>query len=153
MSKPIYHVELHTDGACLGNPGPGGWACIVRPLPDGDEQVLTGGEPATTNNRMELMAVLEGLRSLPDASKVSLSADSQYVLKGMTEWLDNWKRRGWRTANRKPVKNEDLWRAIDIECARLDIETMWVEGHSGHAENERCDQLAKQQAEMFAKER
>jgi len=136
----------------VGNPGPGGWACIVRPLPDGEETVLAGGEAETTNNRMELTAVLEGLRSLPEGTQVDLSADSQYVLKGLAEWLDNWKRRGWRTASRKPVKNEDLWRALDAERARLRIDTNWVEGHAGHADNERCDLLAKQQAEMFQRE-
>jgi len=121
-------------------------------MPDGEEQVLVGGEIETTNNRMELRAVLEGLRTLPDRACVALHADSQYVLKGLSEWLDNWKRRGWKTASRKPVKNEDLWRALDAERARLTIDTTWVEGHAGHVDNERCDQLASQQAEMFARE-
>ncbi len=147
IGKPLFQFELHSDGACFGNPGPGGWACIVR-SPETDEQVLVGGEESTTNNRMELTAVLEGLRSLPDGGHVQLHADSQYVLKGLAEWLDNWKRRGWRTSSRKPVKNMDLWQALDVERARLRIECTWVEGHAGHPENERCDMLAKQQAEM-----
>jgi ribonuclease HI len=114
--------------------------------------VLVGGDAATTNNRMELTGVLEGLRSLPDGAHVEVSADSQYVLKGLSDWLDNWKRRGWRTASRKPVKNEDLWRALDIERTRLELSYVWVEGHAGHPDNERCDALAKQQAEMFQQE-
>lgn len=153
MTNPFLRVELHSDGACLGNPGPGGWACILRPAGQlEDERVLVGGEAATTNNRMELTGVLEGLRSLPDGAHVEVSADSQYVLKGLSDWLDNWKRRGWRTASRKAVKNEDLWRALDTERTRLDLSYAWVEGHAGHPDNERCDELAKQQAEMFQQE-
>lgn len=153
MTNTFLHVELHSDGACLGNPGPGGWACILRPTGQlKDERVLVGGEAATTNNRMELTGVLEGLRSLPDGAHVEVSADSQYVLKGLSDWLDNWKRRGWRTASRKPVKNEDLWRALDTERTRLELSYVWVEGHAGHPDNERCDALAKQQAEMFQQE-
>ncbi|MCH2143308.1 MAG: ribonuclease HI [Phycisphaerales bacterium] len=148
MGNPLFQFELHSDGACLGNPGPGGWACIVRNQ-DGGEQVLVGGATSTTNNRMELTAVLEGLRSLPEGAHAQLHADSQYVLNGLTEWLDNWKQRGWRTSGRKPVKNIDLWKALDQERARLHIECTWVEGHAGHPENERCDMLAKQQAEMY----
>ena len=153
MTNPFLRVELHSDGACLGNPGPGGWACILRPAGQlEDERVLVGGEAATTNNRMELTGVLEGLRSLPDGAHVEVSSDSQYVLKGLSDWLDNWKRRGWRTASRKPVKNEDLWRALDNERTRLELSYAWVEGHAGHPDNERCDELAKQQAEMFQQE-
>jgi ribonuclease HI len=151
MDNPLLQFELHSDGACLGNPGPGGWACIVRDA-DAHEEVLVGGEPNTTNNRMELMAVLEGLKYLPDAAQAHLHADSQYVLKGLSEWMDNWKRRGWRTSGRKPVKNEDLWRLLDAQRDRLQIKCNWVEGHAGHADNERCDMLAKQQAEMFQEE-
>ncbi len=152
MTQTSVHVELHADGACLGNPGPGGWACILRPTDGGDETVLVGGEATTTNNRMELRAVLEGLQALPDGSHVELTADSQYVLKGLGEWLDNWKRRGWRTSSRKPVKNDDLWRLLDVERARLVLSYNWVEGHTGHPDNERCDMLAKQQADMMQQE-
>ncbi|MBT5657115.1 MAG: ribonuclease HI [Phycisphaerae bacterium] len=151
--KSSLHVELHTDGACLGNPGPGGWACVIRPLSDdGEEVVLAGGEPQTTNNRMELTAVLEGLRTVPDGAQVDVWADSKYVLQGLAEWMDNWKRRGWKTSGRKPVKNEDLWRPLDVERARLKLTYNWVQGHTGHPDNERCDLLAKQQAEMFEQE-
>jgi ribonuclease HI len=124
----------------------------VRPVGGGDETVLVGGEAATTNNRMELRGVLEGLQTLPDGCRVELTADSQYVLKGLGEWMDNWKRRGWRTSARKPVKNEDLWRLLDTERARLTLSYAWVEGHTGHPDNERCDRLAKQQAEMMQQE-
>ncbi len=149
MTKPFPQIELHSDGACLGNPGPGGWACILRPADGEDDVVLVGGEPSTTNNRMELTAVLEGLRTLPDGAQVGIFADSQYVLNGLNEWMDNWKRRGWKTSARKPVKNVDLWKALDIERSRLELSYQWVEGHTGHPDNERCDQLAKQQAEML----
>ncbi|MDP7029268.1 MAG: ribonuclease HI [Phycisphaerales bacterium] len=149
MTKPLIQVELHSDGACLGNPGPGGWACILRPMSGGDDVVLTGGEPATTNNRMELTAVLEGLKTLEDGTVVGIFADSQYVLTGLSEWMDNWKRRGWKTSARKPVKNVDLWKALDGERTRLELSYEWVEGHAGHPDNERCDQLARQQAEMY----
>lgn len=111
--------------------------------------VLTGGEPATTNNRMELTAVLEGLKTLEDGTVVGIFADSQYVLTGLSEWMDNWKRRGWKTSARKPVKNVDLWKALDGERTRLELSYEWVEGHAGHPDNERCDQLARQQAEMY----
>ncbi|HCA39307.1 MAG: ribonuclease HI [Phycisphaerales bacterium] len=153
MTNPSLHVELHSDGACFGNPGPGGWACVIRPVSGpGEEVVLAGGEPETTNNRMELTAVLEGLRSVPDGATVDLWADSKYVLQGLSEWMDNWKRRGWKTSSRKPVKNEDLWRPLDEQRMRLELTFNWVEGHTGHPDNERCDLLAKQQAEMFEQE-
>jgi ribonuclease HI len=126
---------------------------VIRPVSGpGEEVVLVGGEPDTTNNRMELTAVLEGLRSVPDGARVDVWADSTYVLQGLSEWLDNWKRRGWKTSSRKPVKNEDLWRSLDEQRPRLELTFNWVEGHTGHPDNERCDLLAKQQAEMFEQE-
>jgi ribonuclease HI len=133
-------VHLYADGACKGNPGPGGWGVLLRS--GGREREMCGGEALTTNNRMELVAVIEGLLSLARHSRVRVTTDSQYVQKGITEWIHNWKRRGWRTADRKPVKNEDLWRRLD-EVARMhDVEWHWVKGHAGHPENERADALA-----------
>ena len=133
-------VELFTDGACRGNPGPGGWGALLR---YGDtEKELWGGEAETTNNRMELMAAIRGLESLKRPCRVRLTTDSQYVMKGITEWMDNWKRRGWKTAAKKPVKNVDLWQRLDKALARHQVEWQWVRGHTGHAENERADQLA-----------
>ena len=135
-------VQLFTDGACSGNPGPGGWAFILRHPASGKELERAGAELATTNNRMELIAVIEGLKALTTPSRVELTSDSQYVLNGLKEWLSAWKARGWRTASKKPVKNEDLWRALDELASRHDIRFHWIRGHRGHAENERCDQLA-----------
>lgn len=133
-------VEIYTDGACRGNPGPGGWGVLLR---SGDhERELWGGEALTTNNRMELTAAIEGLRRLKRPCTVDLYTDSQYVRLGITEWLANWKRKGWRNASKKPVKNQDLWRALDEETARHEIRWHWVKGHSGHPENERADELA-----------
>lgn len=133
-------VELYTDGACRGNPGPGGWGALLR---YGDrERTLWGGEAATTNNRMELRAAIEGLRALREPCAVTLTTDSTYVMKGVTEWLAGWKRRGWRTAARKPVKNADLWRELEAELARHEVSWRWVRGHSGHGDNERADALA-----------
>jgi ribonuclease HI len=133
-------AAIYTDGACLGNPGPGGWAALV--VTDGDERVLTGFDPATTNNRMELLAAIEGLRSLPDDTEVDLHTDSQYLRNGMTEWLPRWKRNGWRTAAKTAVKNVDLWQALDALATRHRVRWHWVRGHDGHPENERCDALA-----------
>lgn len=133
-------VEIFTDGACRGNPGPGGWGVLLRH--NGREKTLHGGEALTTNNRMEMMAAIVALESLTRPCKVVLTTDSQYVLKGVTEWLANWKRRGWKTADKKPVKNEDLWRRLDAALARHQVEWRWVRGHTGHAENERVDALA-----------
>lgn len=131
---------LHTDGACRGNPGPGGWGVLMR---YGDhERELFGGEPDTTNNRMELTAALMGLRELKRACQVELYTDSEYLRKGITEWLPQWKARGWRTAARKPVKNEDLWRALDEAVVDHRIAWHWVKGHSGDPGNERADELA-----------
>ncbi|WP_372747557.1 ribonuclease HI [Litorivivens sp.] len=133
-------VEMFTDGACRGNPGPGGWGALLR---YGEvEKPLFGGEKETTNNRMELMAAIEGLRALKKPSQVVLTTDSQYVRKGITEWIANWKRRNWRTAGKQPVKNKDLWQELDALCQKHDVEWHWVKGHSGHRENEIADQLA-----------
>lgn len=135
-------VQLFTDGACSGNPGPGGWAFILRHPASGKEIERSGGEAQTTNNRMELMAVIEGLSTLSRTSVVDLHSDSQYVLKGLDEWLASWKKRGWRTAGRQPVKNEDLWRRLDALKSKHEIRFHWIRGHDGHPENERCDALA-----------
>lgn len=133
---------IYTDGACRGNPGPGGWGAILRY--NGHEKTLYGAEPMTTNNRMELMAAIRALESLKRSCKVRLTTDSQYVQKGITEWLGNWKRRGWKTAAKKPVKNADLWMRLDEAVAAHDIRWEWVRGHSGHTENELADMLANQ---------
>ena len=133
-------MEIFTDGACRGNPGPGGWGAILRSK--GRERELSGGEAATTNNRMELTAVIRALETLTRRSRVSLYTDSQYVQKGISEWIHSWKRRGWKTADRNPVKNEDLWRRLDELAAQHEVEWHWVRGHSGHPENERADELA-----------
>jgi ribonuclease HI len=135
-------VQLFTDGACSGNPGPGGWGAILRS--GGHEKELSGGEAQTTNNRMELMAVIEGLRALKKPTPVTIYTDSKYVMDGASSWLAGWKKRGWKTAAKEPVKNEDLWRALDDEMKRHPpVAWQWVRGHSGHAENERADQLAR----------
>ena len=134
--------EIFTDGACSGNPGPGGWGALI--LNGADEKELTGGELATTNNRMELLAAIEALKSLPAGSTVTLTTDSTYVKDGITSWITNWKARGWKTAAKKPVKNVDLWQALDAQCARHRIDWQWVKGHAGHAGNERADELARQ---------
>ncbi len=134
-------VDLFTDGACSGNPGPGGWAAILRA---GDhEKELSGGERATTNNRMELTAVIRGLEAINRPSDVTIHTDSRYVMDGITQWLKRWKANGWKTADKKPVKNEELWRELDQMCARHKITWRWVRGHSGHPENERADALAR----------
>lgn len=139
-------VDIYTDGACSGNPGPGGWGAILRY--GGKEKELFGYAPETTNNRMEMTAVIEALRSLKRRMPVRLHTDSQYVQKGMTEWIHGWKRRGWKTAGKEPVKNEDLWRTLDQLAAEHDIEWFWVKGHAGHAENERADALARRGIEL-----
>jgi len=133
-------VTIHTDGACLGNPGPGGWAALVDD--ETGRRELSGFEPATTNNRMELRAAVEALRAVDEAADIDLTTDSQYLRNGMTEWLARWKRNGWRTADKKPVKNDDLWRELDGLAARHVVRWHWVRGHTGHPDNERCDVLA-----------
>lgn len=135
-------IHVFTDGACRGNPGPGGWGAIVCA---GDEiRELYGSESQTTNNRMELMAAIEALKVLPQKSVVELTTDSQYLRNGITQWIINWKRSGWRTSQKKPVKNQDLWQALDQQVSRHQITWHWVRGHTGHPENERADQLANQ---------
>jgi ribonuclease HI len=138
MSEQV--VEIYADGACKGNPGPGGWGVLLR---SGDsERELYGGEPDTTNNRMELTAVIRGLEALKRRCRVRLYTDSQYVQKGISSWIHDWKRRAWRTADRKPVKNVDLWQRLDALASGHDVEWHWVKGHAGHPENERADALA-----------
>ncbi len=136
----VDEVEVYTDGACRGNPGPGGWGAVLRF--GGTEKTLYGGEAETTNNRMELTAAIRALEALKRPCRVRLTTDSEYVKKGLTEWLPNWKRRGWKTTARKPVKNADLWRRLDAAAARHEVHWHWVRGHSGHPENERADALA-----------
>ncbi|HEV2110517.1 MAG TPA: ribonuclease HI [Gammaproteobacteria bacterium] len=134
--------EIYTDGACRGNPGPGGWAAVVSG--GGAERVLQGAEADTTNNRMELMAAIMALRELPTGSSATLHTDSEYVMKGINDWLPSWKARGWKTAAKKPVKNQDLWEALDAANARHRIEWRWVRGHAGNHGNERVDRLANE---------
>jgi len=142
-------VEIFTDGACSGNPGPGGWGAILRS--GGHEKEISGSESSTTNNRMELTAALKALLALKKSSNVTLYTDSKYVLDGITRWIASWKRNGWRTADKKPVKNEDLWRALDAAVAAHRITWLWVAGHSGHPENERADALARAAIESLRK--
>ena len=134
-------VEIFTDGACSGNPGPGGWGAVLRYK--GAEKELSGGEPATTNNRMEMMAAISALEALTRPSRVRLTTDSQYLRDGITLWIHGWKKNGWKTAARKPVKNVDLWKRLDDAIERHEIEWHWVRGHTGHPENERADALAR----------
>jgi len=138
MTEPV--VEIYADGACKGNPGPGGWGVLLRS--GGREKEMFGGEAQTTNNRMELTAVIEGLQALKESSRVRVVTDSQYVQKGISEWIHNWKRRGWLTSDKKPVKNVDLWKKLDAAAQRHAVEWQWVKGHAGHPENERADALA-----------
>ena len=135
-------IEAFTDGACRGNPGPGGWGVLLRF--NDHEKRLCGGEAETTNNRMELMAVIQALESLKRECKIKVTSDSQYVLKGINEWMENWKKRGWKTSAKKPVKNVDLWQRLDKARESHEIEWAWVKGHSGHTENEIADELANQ---------
>ena len=150
-------VEIYTDGACRGNPGPGGWGAVLIAGPH--RKTLRGGEPETTNNRMELTAAIEALNALKGGRKVVLHTDSKYVMHGITEWMANWKRRGWKTAAKKPVKNQDLWMALDEAITRHDIEWRWVKGHNGTPGNEQADALANRgidelsQAQLSNRER
>lgn len=136
------HVKIYTDGACRGNPGPGGWGAILRY--GQHEKILSGAESHTTNNRMELMAAIQALATINESCTVELYTDSQYVQKGITEWLINWKKRDWKTAAKQPVKNADLWQALDREATRHHVKWHWVKGHSGHTENELADSIANQ---------
>ncbi|EMR12423.1 ribonuclease H [Methylophaga lonarensis MPL] len=135
-------VDIFTDGACSGNPGPGGWGAILRLRGKQVEKELSGAEPDTTNNRMEMMAVIAALEALKKPCKVTITTDSQYVMKGMTEWLSGWKAKQWKTAARKPVKNADLWQRLDKAVSQHQVKWQWVRGHDGHPDNERADQLA-----------
>ena len=142
-------VEIFTDGACSGNPGPGGWGAILR---YGDmEKELSGGEDHTTNNRMELMAAIAALEALKTPCKVILNTDSNYLKDGITKWIKNWKRNGWRTASKDPVKNAELWQRLEVALGRHEIHWKWVKGHAGHAENERADELARMGMAPFKK--
>lgn len=143
-------VELFTDGACKGNPGPGGWAALLRLGPH--EKEMSGGERDTTNNRMEMTAVIRGLNALIEPCQVELYSDSKYVIDGITKWVEGWKRRGWINASKKPVRNADLWHDLIEVAAKHEIEWHWVRGHNGHIENERVDQLASDAAEAIARE-
>ncbi len=134
-------IKIYTDGACSGNPGPGGWGALMRS--GVHEREICGGEAETTNNRMEMMAVIEALAALKKRSTVELYTDSKYVMQGITEWMDGWKAKGWKTAARKPVKNQDLWQRIDAAVQAHDVKFIWVKGHAGHPENERADELAR----------
>jgi ribonuclease HI len=138
MAKP--HVVIHTDGACSGNPGPGGWGALLAS--SGREKEISGGEPATTNNRMEITAAIMALEALKVPSRVELHTDSKYLRDGITKWLHNWKRNGWRTADKKPVKNDDLWKRLEAAAERHEVDWRWVKGHDGDPGNERADQLA-----------
>lgn len=134
-------IQIWTDGACSGNPGPGGWGALIRW--NGHEKELYGGDPATTNNRMEMTAVIEALNALNRPSKITLNVDSTYVKDGLTKWIKGWKRNGWKTADKKPVKNQELWMAMDEACKRHEITWVWVKGHAGDEGNERADALAR----------
>jgi ribonuclease HI len=142
-------VEIFSDGACKGNPGVGGWGALLRM--GGTEKELFGGEPNTTNNRMELTAVIQALTALTRPCEVLIHTDSQYVMKGMMEWIEGWKAKGWKTAAKQPVKNDDLWKTLDKLVAMHDVDWRWVKGHSGHPENERADQLANRGVELILK--
>jgi ribonuclease HI len=145
-------VQLFTDGACSGNPGPGGWGCILRHPATGKEREFSGGNPSTTNNQMEMQAVIEGLKLLTRTSKVEIVTDSSYVAKGSIEWLPGWKKNGWRRRDGRqlvPIKNEELWRELDALLSKHQIKFTLVKGHAGHAENERCDVLAVEASQKY----
>jgi ribonuclease HI len=140
-------VDIFTDGACSGNPGPGGWGAILRY--NGVEKELSGGAPETTNNRMEMMAAIAALEALTRPARVRLHTDSTYLKDGITKWIHAWKARGWKTANKKPVKNQDLWQRLEAALERHQVEWFWIKGHSGHPENERADELARDAIEAL----
>ncbi len=140
------HVHIFTDGSCLGNPGPGGWAAIVRLVGTEHEKEFSGGFAKTTNNRMEILAVIEGLRALTQPCKVDIFSDSQYVCNAIKKWLQGWAKNNWRKADKKPVKNKDLWEILNVLIAKHQVTLHWIRGHQGHVENERCDILAKNAA-------
>jgi ribonuclease HI len=142
-------VIIHTDGACSGNPGPGGWGAILRD--GGKVSEIKGGEAATTNNRMELLAAISALEALPDGTPAELHTDSQYLRDGITQWMHNWKKNGWRTSDKKPVKNVDLWKRLETAAERHQVAWHWVRGHVGHDENERADELAREGMQPFLK--
>jgi len=142
-------VEIATDGACKGNPGPGGWGALIRS--GGTEKELSGGEKMTTNNRMELMAAIEGLRALKRPCRVTLSTDSRYVMDGLTKWIKGWQKNGWKTAAKQPVKNAELWQALLDAAKPHRIDWVWVKGHAGHPDNERCDKLASDAAVLASR--
>lgn len=142
-------VEIFTDGACSGNPGPGGWAALLRFK--GTEKTMNGGEARTTNNRMEMTAAIKALEALKRPCKVRLTTDSQYLMKGITEWLKNWKRRGWVTASKTPVKNAELWKRLDALTEQHQVEWLWVRGHNNHEENELVDALAREALKKYAR--
>jgi ribonuclease HI len=144
----LKHIEIFTDGACKGNPGPGGWGALLRF--NGVEKELCGGETETTNNRMELLAAIKGLEALKEHCEVDLTTDSTYVRKGITEWIEGWKAKGWKTASKKPVKNQDLWQQLEELSQRHDVRWHWVKGHAGHRENEIADQLANRGIESLS---
>lgn len=141
------HVQIYTDGACKGNPGPGGWGALLRY--GGHEKKLSGAEPHTTNNRMELMAAIQALAALRESCRIELHTDSKYVQKGISEWLTGWKKRGWVKPDKQPVKNADLWKQLDAEASRHQVSWHWVKGHSGHPENDLVDQLANEAIEKL----
>lgn len=143
MATTLKKIEIYTDGACSGNPGPGGWGAILRF--NGKEREISGGRPDTTNNQMELTAAIEALRALKEPCAIDLYTDSQYLRHGITTWIHGWKRNNWRTSDKKPVKNRELWEELDSLAEKHHIEWHWLKGHAGHPENERCDELARQE--------
>ena len=148
MKKPAKQIQIFTDGACKGNPGPGGWGAILRMGPH--EKELSGSEADTTNNRMEMQAVIQGLNALTEPCIVEVYSDSKYVIDGITKWVHGWKKRGWVNASKKPVRNAELWHELIEATARHEVSWNWVKGHAGHAENERADQLASDAADQIA---
>lgn len=144
MIKDVKKIQLITDGACLGNPGPGGWASILRY--GGHTREMFGSSPQTTNNRMELTAAIEGLAAIKEVCQVEVVTDSEYLKNGITTWIHGWKRNGWKTASKKPVVNQDLWEQLDAQVARHHVEWTWTKGHAGHEDNNRCDELATRAA-------